>query len=67
MSTIHWVSQVNLLVSLFLRAMAGKIVDLTKGGDWVAGGSVVGGLYRYDDHSSRREVMFIFSGRVQMR
>ena len=32
------------------KSQAGKIVDLTKGGDWVAGGSVVGGLYRYDDH-----------------
>mgnify|MGYP001749328334 FL=1 len=39
------------MVAFFIpKSQAGQIVDLTKGGDWVAGGSAVGGLYRYDDH-----------------
>ena len=39
------------MVSFFIpKSQAGQIVDLTKGGDWVAGGSAVGGLYSYDDH-----------------
>ena len=39
------------MVSFFIpKSQAGQIVDLTKGGDWVAGGSTVGGLYSYDDH-----------------
>lgn len=28
----------------------GKQVDLTQSGDWTVGGSVVKGLYTYDDH-----------------
>ena len=39
------------MVSFFIpKSQAGQIVDLTKTGDWVAGGSAVGGLYSYDDH-----------------
>lgn len=32
------------------KSMAGKEVDLTKPGEWTAGGSVVKGLYNYDEH-----------------
>ncbi len=28
----------------------GKKVDLTQSGDWTVGGSIVNGLYTYDDH-----------------
>ena len=39
------------MVAFFIpKSQAGQIVDLTKTGDWVAGGSAVGGLYSYDDH-----------------
>ena len=49
------------------KSQAGKIVDLTKGGDWVAVVLSLVVCIGMMTISSRREVMFIFSGRVQMR